>query len=66
VPEVIALRHRGVRVGAMSCITNLAAGLGPAGLDHAEVEATALDARGRLVALLSRWVSEVGALVEGP
>ncbi len=66
VPEVIALRHRGVRVGAMSCITNLAAGLGSGGLDHAEVEATARDARGRFVALLSRWVIEVGALVEGP
>ena len=26
VPEVIALRQLGVRVGAMSCITNLAAG----------------------------------------
>ena len=27
VPEVIALRHMGVRVGALSCITNLAAGI---------------------------------------
>ena len=30
VHEVIALRHMGVRVGALSCITNLAAGISPA------------------------------------
>ncbi len=66
VPEVIALRHRGVRVGAMSCITNLAAGLGPSVLDHAEVEATARAARDRFVRVLSRWVVESGALVGEP
>jgi purine-nucleoside phosphorylase len=41
VSEVIALRHMGVRVGGLSCITNLAAGVGAGPLDHAEVEATA-------------------------
>ena len=41
VPEVIALRHMGVRTAAVSCITNLAAGLSKTPLDHAEVEATA-------------------------
>ncbi len=66
VPEVIALRHRGVLVGAMSCITNLAAGLGPSVLDHAEVEATARAARDRFVRVLSRWVVESGALVGEP
>ncbi len=66
VPEVIALRQRGVRVGAMSCITNLAAGLGASGLDHAEVEATARAVRDRFVTVLSRWVVETGALVGAP
>ena len=56
VPEVIALRHRGVRVGAMSCITNLAAGLSDHPLDHAEVEETARVSRARFVKLLSRWI----------
>ncbi len=61
VPEVIALRHMGVSVGAVSCITNLAAGLSPTKLDHTEVEATARLARDRFVALLSGWVVGAGA-----
>lgn len=64
VPETIAMRHMGVRVGCISCITNLAAGLGNATLDHAEVEATAREAREGFVAVLSSWVGKVGAHVE--
>ncbi len=64
VPEVIALRHRGVGVGAVSCITNLAAGIGDAPLDHSEVEETAGLTRGRFTALLAKWVELVGARVE--
>ena len=56
VPEVIALRHMGVRVGALSCITNLAAGLGARDLAHAEVEATARAQRGVLAQLLGGWI----------
>ncbi|MCU0680985.1 MAG: purine-nucleoside phosphorylase [Polyangiaceae bacterium] len=56
VPEVIALRHQGVRVGALSCITNVAAGLGHAPLDHAEVEATAKASRDAFVSLLRSWI----------
>jgi purine-nucleoside phosphorylase len=56
VPEVIALRHMGVRVGALSCITNLAAGVSPHPLDHAEVEATARSRRGVLLKLLTGWI----------
>lgn len=65
VHEVIALRHMGVRCGAMSCITNLAAGLSPTPLDHAEVEATAQASRERFTALLSGWVKKVGAAITG-
>ncbi len=61
VPEVIALRHMGVRVGALSCITNLAAGIAGRPLDHAEVEATARSRRTDLVALLRGWVARAGA-----
>jgi purine-nucleoside phosphorylase len=62
VPEVIALRHMGVRVGALSCITNLAAGISTRPLDHAEVEQTAREKRGDLVALLTGWVVRAGAI----
>lgn len=64
VPEVIALRHMGVAVGAVSCITNLAAGMTRHKLDHAEVETTARAARARFVALLSGWVDRAGRAAE--
>jgi purine-nucleoside phosphorylase len=63
VPEVIVLRHQGVRVGAMSCITNLGAGLGDAPLDHAEVEETAKKTRDKFISLLGRWVEAAHAAV---
>jgi len=37
VPEAIAARQCGLRVAAISCITNLAAGIGKENLSHAEV-----------------------------
>jgi purine-nucleoside phosphorylase len=60
--ETIALRERGVRVGAVSCITNLAAGLSAAPLSHAEVQQTAADAKGRFAALLDSWVERAAAI----
>ncbi len=60
--EVIALRHMGVRVGALSCITNLAAGVGDRPLSHAEVEATAASRRAELTTLLTGWIAAAGAL----
>lgn len=56
VAEVIALRALGVRVGAVSCITNLAAGLSGAPLDHGEVQDTARRARARFEGLLGAWI----------
>jgi purine-nucleoside phosphorylase len=41
VPEAVAARQCGLRVAAVSCITNLAAGIGRKKLSHAEVLATA-------------------------
>lgn len=54
--ETIALRHMGVKVGALSCITNLAAGISGEKLDHAEVEATARRKRDDLLKLLRGWI----------
>ena len=63
VPEVIALRHIGIPCGAVSCITNLAAGMSGKKLDHAEVEATAKASRSRFIALLSGWAERTGHYV---
>jgi purine-nucleoside phosphorylase len=54
VAEVIAARARGVRCLGISTVTNLAAGISPTQLSHAEVMATAERVKGAL-----------GALVEG-
>jgi len=40
VPEAIAARHAGMKVLAISCVTNLAAGVSPSPLSHDEVIAT--------------------------
>ena len=60
VPEVIALRHMRMRVAALSCITNMAAGLGKGELDHKEVEATAKARRADLQRLLQGWIMKAG------
>ena len=59
-PEVIALRHMRVPAAALSCITNLAAGVGSGELDHAEVEATAKTRRADLQRLLRGWILAAG------
>ena len=41
VPEAIVARQCGLRVAGISCITNLAAGIGRENLSHAEVLETA-------------------------
>jgi purine-nucleoside phosphorylase len=65
VHEVIALRHTNVRCGAISVITNLAAGLGSTPLSHVEVEETARQVQQRLRDLLSAWILEVGHEITG-
>jgi purine-nucleoside phosphorylase len=52
VPEVLAARHLGVRCLALSCVTNMAAGLGEGGIDHEEVLAVGERVRGTFTALL--------------
>jgi purine-nucleoside phosphorylase len=60
VPEVIAARHLGVRVLGVSCVTNLAAGLGGSALSHEEVEETARSARAGFEALLRAFLQRYG------
>lgn len=52
VPEVIAARAAGLRVSAISCITNLAAGIGAEPLSHEEVLAAGAASRDRLARLV--------------
>jgi len=52
VPEVIVARHAGLRVAAVSTITNLAEGMGGEALSHEQTLAAATAAAGDLRALL--------------
>ena len=52
VPEVLAARHMGLRCLAISCVTNMAAGILPEPLDAEHVLAVGAQAEGRLTALL--------------
>jgi purine-nucleoside phosphorylase len=52
VPEAIVARHMGLEVLGLSCITNMAAGVLPQPLNHAEVMETARRIRGQFIALL--------------
>jgi purine-nucleoside phosphorylase len=58
--EVAALRQLGVRVAAISCITNLAAGVSASPLSHRDVQAVASRRGSVLVDLLIKWVMLVG------
>lgn len=58
VPEALAARHAGIKVVAMSVVTNYAAGIGPHPLTHDETIKTALAASDRTVRLLSRFIRD--------
>jgi purine-nucleoside phosphorylase len=57
--EAIALCEQGTRVMALSCITNAAAGVHGAVLDHAHVQQVARDVAGQLENLILTWVRRV-------
>jgi purine-nucleoside phosphorylase len=56
IPEVLAARHMGIRVLAISCITNMAAGILAQKLDHQEVLRVGESTRTTLVDVLGRVV----------
>lgn len=60
-PEVLAARHLGMRVLALSCVTNMAAGILPEPLDSEHVLRVGAAASGRLTDLLRAVVPALGA-----
>jgi purine-nucleoside phosphorylase len=60
VPEAILANAAGLRVAGVSCISNLAAGIGPSPLSHEDVEAAARAAMPRMQALLKAFWEELG------
>ena len=64
VPETIVARHMGLEVLGLSCVTNLAAGLGVAQLSHEEVFAAGRQVEQRLAGLLERLTPRIAAEME--
>jgi purine-nucleoside phosphorylase len=61
VPETIVARHMGIEVLGISCVTNLAAGLGATQLSHEEVFAAGRQVEHRLARLLERLLPRIAA-----
>jgi purine-nucleoside phosphorylase len=59
VPEAIAARHMGLEVLGISCISNMAAGVLPQPLDHAEVLETTGRVRDSFIALLENIIERL-------
>ena len=59
VPEVIAANHMGIKVLGISCVTNMAAGILPQKLTHAEVMETGDRVKDTLAALLRAVIPQL-------
>jgi purine-nucleoside phosphorylase len=65
IAEVIAARHMGIKVLAISCVTNMAAGILDQVLSHQEVMETGEKVRGQFEALLRAVLPRIAADVAG-
>ncbi len=59
VPETIAANHLGLRVSALSCITNLAAGISTQKLSHNEVTETAKRVELQFTSFLKEFITNI-------
>ena len=64
IPEVIVARHMGIKVLAISCVTNMAAGISDEVLSHEDVLATGERVKGNFVALLRAVLPEIASDVK--
>jgi len=64
VPETIVARHMGIEVLGISCVTNLAAGLGATPLSHQEVFEAGRKVERQLAALLTRLAPRIAAAID--
>ena len=64
VPETIVARHMGIEVLGISCVTNLASGLGAKQLRHEEVFAAGRQVEHQLLRLFNRLFPKMAALLE--
>jgi purine-nucleoside phosphorylase len=64
-PETIAANHMGMRVLGISCVTNMAAGVLPQKLDHAEVLEIGERVREKLAKLLTKVLPRLAAASGG-
>jgi len=65
VPEVIAAAHAGMRLVAISCVTNRAAGMGGGVIEHAHVAEVANRVAEELIGLLGEIVRRIHAGASG-
>ena len=61
VPEVIVANYLGVKVLAISCVTNMAAGILPQKINHEEVLETGRQVRGTLVRFLKALLPRIAS-----
>jgi purine-nucleoside phosphorylase len=59
-PEVIVANQMGIRVSGISCVTNMAAGMGATKLSHQEVMDTANRVKQQFISLLDGAIREFG------
>lgn len=64
VPEVIAANHMGLECMAISCVTNMAAGILPRKINHEEVLETGRQVRGRLTGFLKAVLPRLAEEIE--
>ncbi len=66
VPEVIAARHMGLKVLAISCVTNMAAGILDQPINHEEVLKTGDRVKEDFVVLLRAVLPQIATDIEEP
>jgi purine-nucleoside phosphorylase len=66
IPEVIAAHHMGLKVLAISCVTNMAAGILDQPIHHEEVLKTGERVKGDFLALLRAVLPHIAADIEEP